>query len=162
MFRTIILPICRSTRLCITACGIIHLQCCRQPGSGVPPLPGYRLPATLQVYNTTSCNTRSSAPEDGQDHRPKHVELIGIINKPLLLHLVGVYIICSTNVQIQKFILICSQKKAKKIGHLYDLTLDILFLKTKSIILRTKFMWACRQSAEWLAAVITTTKLRIL
>ena len=25
--------------------------------------------------------------------RPKHVELIGIINKPLLLHLVGVYII---------------------------------------------------------------------
>jgi len=24
---------------------------------------------------------------------PKHVELIGIINKPLLLHLVGVYII---------------------------------------------------------------------
>ena len=36
---------------------------------------------------------RSSAPEDGRDHRPKHVELIGIINKPLLLHLVGVYII---------------------------------------------------------------------
>jgi hypothetical protein len=37
--------------------------------------------------------TQSSAPEDGHDHRPKHVELIGIINKPLLLHLVGVYII---------------------------------------------------------------------
>ena len=35
------------------------------------------------------CNTQSSAPEDGRDHRPKHVELIGIINKPLLLHLVG-------------------------------------------------------------------------
>ena len=30
-----------------------------------------------------------SAPEDGRDHRPKHVELIGIVNKPLLLHLVG-------------------------------------------------------------------------
>jgi hypothetical protein len=30
-----------------------------------------------------------SAPEDGRNHRPKHVELIGIINKPLLLHLVG-------------------------------------------------------------------------
>ena len=29
-----------------------------------------------------------SAPEDGRDHRPKH-ELTGIINKPLLLHLVG-------------------------------------------------------------------------
>jgi len=30
---------------------------------------------------------------NGRDHRPKHVELIVIINKPLLLHLVGVYII---------------------------------------------------------------------
>ena len=37
--------------------------------------------------------TQSSAPEDGGDQRPKHVELIEIINKPLLLHLVGVYII---------------------------------------------------------------------
>ena len=37
--------------------------------------------------------TQSSAPEDGRDHRPKRVELIGIINKPLLLHLAGVYII---------------------------------------------------------------------
>jgi len=45
------------------------------------------------VHYTTSCNTQSSAPEDGWDHRPKHVELIGIINKPLLLHPVGVYII---------------------------------------------------------------------
>ena len=38
---------------------------------------------------TTNCNTQSSAPEDGQNNCPKHVELIGIINKPLLLHLVG-------------------------------------------------------------------------
>jgi hypothetical protein len=45
------------------------------------------------VYDTTSCNTRSSAPEDERDQRPKHVELIGIFNKPLFLHLVGVYII---------------------------------------------------------------------
>ena len=36
-----------------------------------------------------SCNTQSSAPEDGQNNFPKHVELIGTINKPLLLHLVG-------------------------------------------------------------------------
>ena len=53
---------------------------------------GYR-PATSWVHYTKSCNTQSSAPEDGRDHRPKHVELIGIINKPLLIHLVGVYII---------------------------------------------------------------------
>ena len=29
MFRAIILPILRSTRLCVTACGIIHPRCCR-------------------------------------------------------------------------------------------------------------------------------------
>ena len=45
------------------------------------------------MHYTTSCNTQSSAPEDGRDQRPKLVELIGIINKPLSLHLVGVYII---------------------------------------------------------------------
>ena len=46
------------------------------------------LPATgLQL--TTGCNTQSSAPEDGQNNCPKHVELTGIINKPLLLYLVS-------------------------------------------------------------------------
>jgi len=55
-------------------------------------LPACR-PATSWVHYITSCNTESSAPEDWRDHRPKHVELIGIINEPLLLHLVGVYII---------------------------------------------------------------------
>jgi len=33
--------------------------------------------------------TQSSAPEDGQKNCPKHVDLTGIINKPLLLHLGG-------------------------------------------------------------------------
>ena len=46
-------------------------------------------PATPWVHYTTSCNTQSSAPEDGQNNCPKHVELIGIINKLLLLHLVS-------------------------------------------------------------------------
>ena len=46
-------------------------------------------PATSLVHYTTSCNTQSSAPEDGQNNFPKHVELTGIINKPLFLHLVG-------------------------------------------------------------------------
>jgi len=41
------------------------------------------------VHYTTICNTQSSAPEDGQNNCPKYVELTGIINKPLLLHLVG-------------------------------------------------------------------------
>ena len=76
MFRALIPPIFRSIRLCVA----------------VPPLPGYR-PAKSWVRYTTSCNTQSSAPEDGRDQRPKHVDLIGIISTPLLLHLVGVYII---------------------------------------------------------------------
>ena len=61
MFRAIILLVFRSTRLC----------------------------ATSWVNYTTSCNTQSTTPEDGRDHLPKHAELTGIINKPLLLHLVG-------------------------------------------------------------------------
>ena len=46
-------------------------------------------PATSWVHYTTSCNTQSSGPEDGRNNRSKHVELVGIINKPLMLHLVG-------------------------------------------------------------------------
>jgi len=61
MFRAFILPIFRSTSR----------------------------PATSWVHYTTNCNTQSSAPEDGQNNGPKYVELTGIINKPLLLHLVG-------------------------------------------------------------------------
>ena len=33
--------------------------------------------------------TQSSVPKDGRNYRPKQVELIEIINKPLLMHLVG-------------------------------------------------------------------------
>jgi len=50
---------------------------------GGTPHPGYR-PETSWVHYTT----QYSVPEDRGNHRPKHVELIGIINKPLLLHLV--------------------------------------------------------------------------
>ena len=56
-------------------------------------LPAGGWPATSWVHYTTSCNTQYSAPEDGQNNCPKHVELTGIITKPLLLHPVGVYII---------------------------------------------------------------------
>ena len=54
-----------------------------------PPtmLPAGGRQATSWVHYTTSCNTQSSAPEDGQSNCPKHVGLTGIINKPLLLHL---------------------------------------------------------------------------
>ena len=55
------------------------------------------------MHYTTSCNTQSSAPEDGRDHRPKNVELIGIINRPLLLHLVGVIIIYVNDARSNKY-----------------------------------------------------------
>jgi hypothetical protein len=67
---------------------------------------GHR-PATSWVHYTTSCNTQSGAPEDGRNHRPKHVELIGIINKPLLLHLVGVYIIYINDARSSKYQIKC-------------------------------------------------------
>ena len=59
----------------------------------------YNAPTMLPAFGrqhrgciiTTSCNTQSSAPEYGQNNFPKHFELTGIINKPLLLHLVGCF-----------------------------------------------------------------------
>ena len=92
MFRPMISPIFKSNRLCVTACSIMHPRCCRPVAwkrrNRVPPLPGHR-PATLWVHYTISRNTQSSAPEDGRNHRSKHVDLIGIISKPLLLYLIG-------------------------------------------------------------------------
>ena len=52
-------------------------------------LPAGHRSAASWVHYTTSCNTQSSAPEDGKNNFPKHVELTGIINKPLLLNIVG-------------------------------------------------------------------------
>ena len=49
---------------------------------------GHR-PAISWVHYTASCNTQSSAYEDGQNNCPKPVELTDIINKPLLLNLIG-------------------------------------------------------------------------
>ena len=74
MFRAIISHILRSTRLRLQ----LVVKCTddvasRQHRGCIKP----------QVVNT-----QSSAPEDGQNNFPKHVELIGIINIPLLLHLV--------------------------------------------------------------------------
>ena len=67
----------------------------------IPPHPGYR-PATSWVHYTTIFNTQSSAPEDGRNRRPKHDELIGIINKPLLLNLVGCLYYCISDTRSSK------------------------------------------------------------
>ena len=63
--------------MCVIACGIMYPRCCRPPAGNIV------------VALTTSCNTQSIAPEYVQNNCPKHVELTGIINNPLLLHLVG-------------------------------------------------------------------------
>ena len=60
-------------------------------------------PATSWVLYTTSCKAQSSAPEDGRDQHPKHVKLIANISKPLLLHLVGVYIIYMNDARSNKY-----------------------------------------------------------
>jgi len=65
-------------------------------------MPAYQLSAT-SVHYTTTCNTQSSAPEDGRNYRPKHVELIGIINKPLLLNLVGCLYYCMSDARLYKY-----------------------------------------------------------
>jgi hypothetical protein len=85
MFRAIALPILEALDCAIQ----LVVQCTRyvpgrRSGSG-----GHHRPATYRVHYTTSCIAQSNAPDDGQNNCPKHVELIGIINKHLLLHLVG-------------------------------------------------------------------------
>ena len=55
MFRTIILPIFRSTRLCITACGIMHPRCCRPPAGNIV---GSQASQALQ-WLPTSTHTQS-------------------------------------------------------------------------------------------------------
>jgi len=61
----------------------------RQIAGNVTRFPEF-LPRSVpirDIMEVTSCNTQSSAPEDGQNNCPKHVKLIGI-DKPFL-HLVG-------------------------------------------------------------------------
>ena len=50
-----------------TACGIMHRRCCSIVGA---------------LYH--KLQTQSSAPEDGRNYRPKHVELIEIINNKII------------------------------------------------------------------------------
>jgi len=70
MFRAIILPIFR------TVCYSLWYNAPTMLLSGGRP-------ATSWLHYTTGCNTQSNVLEDGQNNCPKHVELTGIINKPL-------------------------------------------------------------------------------
>ena len=94
-------------------------------------LPAGHRRATSWVHNTIRSNTQSSAPEDGQNNCPKHVELIGIINKPLLLQLVGclyyLYQCCTVKQKSEnemylliKYIKIVLWKVAKRLSYTED------------------------------------------
>ena len=106
MFRTIISLILRSTRL-FAACGVMHRRCCLL-------VTGMRWNWTISTSSwsptgSTVCalyhklQTQSSAPEDGGNHRPKHVELIEIINKLLLLQLVDCLYYCINDARSHKY-----------------------------------------------------------
>jgi len=78
MFRALVSPILKSTRLRFYSFW-------------------YKAPTMLQVRNLQhrrcflpeAVKTQSSAPEDVRNYRPNRVELIEVINKLSLLHLVG-------------------------------------------------------------------------
>ena len=81
----------------------MHPRCCR-PVAWKRRHSASRLQASIiPVHYTRSCNTQSSAPEDGRDNRPKLVELIEIISKLLLLYLVGVYFIYINDTRSNKY-----------------------------------------------------------
>jgi hypothetical protein len=102
MFRAVISPILRSTRLCVTACAVMHPRC----GRPVAWMRFHPIQATGRHCHgciiPQAVKTQSSAPDDGRNHRPKHVELTGINNKPLLLHPVGCLCYCISDARSSK------------------------------------------------------------
>ena len=75
MFRALIPPIFRSSRLLVTACGIRHQRCCR--------------PAASSVHYTTSCKHSLVLLRMGEIIARNMLSWLELrINKPLLLHLV--------------------------------------------------------------------------
>ena len=136
MLWAIILPIFRSTRLCVTACGVMHPRCCRLPAGNIVGALGY----------TTSCNTQSSAPEDGQNNCPKRVELTGIINKQLLLHLVG----CLYYLFFIIYLFACF------------LFLDLLNNLNLTLNLKTcRIWWAPNNASKWQRDLIRRLKINV-
>ena len=84
-----------------TVCGIKNRRCCLLVArmrwytvSPFPPHPGHQQAAPSVLY-TTNCKHSLALPEDGRNYRPKHVELIEIVIKLLLLHLVGCLYYCA-------------------------------------------------------------------
>jgi hypothetical protein len=78
------MPIIRSVRLEITACGVVY--CC---SGGLVVRRAAANPPLQRQHRTTCCNLQSYAPDDGQSF-VRNIELILKINKHCyLLHLVS-------------------------------------------------------------------------
>jgi len=102
-------------------------------------LPAYR-PATSWVHYTTSCNTQSSVPEDGQNNCSKHVELTGIINKPLLLHLIG----CLYYLYLIIFLRLAKQSQCIPLQNVvYFITLHVLVRKIFTFYINDVLLFKC-------------------
>ena len=85
--------------------------------------------------------TQSSAPEDGQNNCPKHVELTGIINKPLLLNLVGcLYYLCF----IIFFFRLAKQSQFIPLQNVvYFITLPVLVRKIFTFYIKDVLLFKC-------------------
>ena len=59
-------------------------------------------PCHQQATSSVHYTTQSSTPEDGQNYHPKHVEMIEITDKLLLLHLVGCLYNCIRDARSHK------------------------------------------------------------
>ena len=96
---------------------------------------------TLWVHYTTSCNTQSSAPEDGQNNCPKYVELAGIINKSLLLHLVSCLFYLYF---IIYFLRLAKQSQFIPVQNIvYFITLSFLFRKIFTFYINDELLFKC-------------------
>ena len=92
------------------------------------------------MYYTTSCDTQTSAPEDGQNNCPKHVELTGIINKTLLLHLVG----CLYYLYFVIFFETAEQSQFIPLQNVvYFITLPFLFRKIFTFYINDVLLFKC-------------------
>ena len=92
------------------------------------------------MHYTTSCNAQSSAPEDGQNNFPKPVELTGIINKPLLLHLVG----CLYYLYFIIFFETCKQSQFIPLQNVvYFITLHFLVRKIFTFYINDMLLFKC-------------------
>ena len=115
--------------------------------------------------------TQSSASDDGRNYRPKHVELIGIINKPLLVHLVCCLCYCISDARSYKrhsnltqynYCIHLAERMKKWQVHL-NILMNFFFCNTRAFFLapiilsfqkRQFFMFLIRSVRYYLSTII--------